>query len=473
MINDLDPRFLDDLYLFYRLFIVKKFSKQNLRADHIRVLARELMAMHLGLLDKHLAVSMPPRHTKSSMVTIAYPLWLILQNPDLNILIINNTATLSEKFGIALRDCIQEYGAMFNVFLSDVKHSNSHLMFSDKKGKLYNGSIRLTGASGSITGQDADYIIIDDPYKGEEAEFTPTALQKKIDWFNRIVEQRIEPDTKLIILHTRWHSNDLIGYLEREQNDDYKFITFPAIKEDGTPLWPERYTIQELEKKIAKVKERLFSAIWQQKPLDETSDFFDITRLIYGPVLPYETITETIRSWDIAEGASLKADYTVGAKMVLTNTSRIGVTDLVRGQFGDDNKKTILETAERDGLNTSILMETGVGNANLLFSEWKSQLKGYRVIKSEPVKSKVDRATPLKHGVLDDNFFINITDNRLAEVINQEFMSFPEGAHDDIIDALAYGYIYLSLKKKGNPFTESNTGYDGSNYQRRLERRRR
>ena len=457
-LDDLDPRFLNDLYLFYRLFIISKFSSKGLRAGHIKELSRHLMALTLGKLDKHLAVSMPPRHSKSSMVTIAYPLWLIFQNPNLNILIINNTSTLSEKFGIALRDCIAEYGELFNVYLSDVKHSSSHLMFCDKDGKLYNGSIRLTGASGSITGQDADYIIIDDPYKGEEDEFTPTALQKKIDWFNRIVEQRIEPHTKLIILHTRWHSNDLIGYLQREQSEDYLFITFPAIIEDNKPLWPERYTLQELLSKLKKVGERLFSSIWQQKPLDATSDFFDMDNIQYEGLQPGEQVIETIRSWDIAKGATLKADFTAGVKMVRTTHGRYGVIDIIHGQFGlknhkgekkTSNKKEIREAAERDGYNTKVLIETGVAAAaDELYDEWKDQLKGFRTDKSKPIKSKVDRATPLQNGILDKLFFIDINNSTILESFNSEMESFPDGVHDDIVDAVAYGYIYLKLRDK-------------------------
>lgn len=447
-LKELDQRFIDDLYLFYQFFIIKKFSSNPVPAKHIKELCQELMALSLGTLDKHLSVSLPPRHSKSSAITIAYPLWLLFQNPNLNILIINNTATLSEKFGIALRDCIEEYGNYFNVHLSDVKHSNTHLMFSNKNGKLYNGSIRLTGASGSITGQDADYIIIDDPYKGEEDEFTPSALQKKIDWFNRIVEQRIEPHTKLIILHTRWHSQDLIGYLQREQPNDYKFITFPAILKEQKPLWPEKYTYKELQSKLSKVGERLFSALYQQKPLDETSDFFDTDKLQYTSLKEDEEITQTVRSWDISKGASLQSDYTVGVKMVRTSYDRIGVMDIVRGQFDNLTKKTVLDTAEKDGPNVIILVETGVAAAGaLLFDEWKTQLKGYRVRRSKAITSKPDRATPLKNGLNDEVFFLDITDNKIIDAVNREFKSFPEGTHDDIIDAIAYGYN--KLRKKG------------------------
>ena len=360
---------------------------------------------------------------------------------------------MDKKFGIDIRELIIKHGPQFDVYLSDVKHSSTHLKFCDKKGKLYNGSIRLTGASGSITGQDTDYLIIDDPYKGEEDEFTPSALQKKIDWFLRIIIQRIEPETKLLVLHTRWHSRDLIGYFKSELKDDFKFITFPAILENDKPLWPEQYTIQELKKKLKIVKERLFSAIWQQTPLDETSDFFDLKKLKFSSLLPGEQIIQTIRSWDISKGATLKADFTVGSKMVLTTFGRIGVTEVIRGQFGNETKQTILDTAENDGPNVTILIETGVAAAgDLLFDEWELQLMGYTVERSRAITSKPDRATPLKNGLLDDIFFVDINDLKLIDAIKKELSSFPEGVHDDITDSFAYGFIFLhnNIKEEDN-----------------------
>ena len=150
-----------DLYKFYRLFVTSRYD-DNLPAPHIRVLSKELMKLYKTN-PYRLCVAMPPRHSKSSLVTIAYPLWLIFQKPNLNILIVNNEGSLSEKFGIQIREYIRRYGAYFNVYLSETKHSSTHIMFCNQEGEDYTGSIRLTGANGSITGQDADYLIIDDP----------------------------------------------------------------------------------------------------------------------------------------------------------------------------------------------------------------------------------------------------------------------------------------------------------------------
>ena len=131
---------LNDLYLFYRYYIASQYPN-SVPAPHIKKLSRKLLKLAIGEGKNRLAVSMPPRHSKSSMVTLAYPLWLIFRNPNLKILIVNNSASLSEKFGIQLREFIKKIGPEFGVFLSDVKRSSTHIMFTDANGQLYDGSV--------------------------------------------------------------------------------------------------------------------------------------------------------------------------------------------------------------------------------------------------------------------------------------------------------------------------------------------
>ena len=403
-------------------------------------------------IEKRIVCAMPPRHSKSSMITIAYPLWLIFRNPNLHILIVNNSATLSEKFGISLREYVKQYGPKYNVYLSDVKHSNSSMMFEDRKGKLYNGSIKLVGAGGSITGEDVDYLIIDDPYKGLADEFTPSALQKKIDWFKTVILQRLEPETRLLILHTRWNSNDLIGYLKENQPNDYIFIEYKAILNDGTPLWKERYSIELLNKRREEIGERMFQALYQQEPMDTTSDFFNLND-IYWNCKQVEELTPEIcaRGWDIASSDTSKGninDSTAGVKGYITDDGYFVVTDLVHGQFGTQTKDKIVNTAVRDGVNYAQIIETGIAAAGkLLFQEWEEQLKGYRVIQAKPIKSKVDRSTPLQNAILDCKVIVNIYDDEKRQEFIDEFETFPNGGHDDIVDATAHLYNYLVENK--------------------------
>ena len=578
--------FANDLYLFYRYFITTDYQN-SVPAPHIKQLAHELMKLMITDEYHRLAVSMPPRHSKSSMVTLAFPLWLIFQNPNQDILIIT-TGGLTEKFGIKIREYVREYGGQFNCYLSDVKQASTHIMFCDKNKHLYKGSIRLTGIGGSVTGQDADVVILDDPYKGLDEEFTPTALQKKIDWVNRVLEQRIEPHTRYCVLHTRWHpiadttpvlthnrgwtthgdlkkgdyvlntelkpvkvkmvhpkttvdnyfmfdngetiisgdnhqwkplnthghlyttkgiiskkqhhqlyqffsavndkvilkdcfkgasvqgncitvdsddglylvgksmiathnSKDIIGYYRETQPHLFKFINFSAIQPDGTPLWKERYTTEELLMKKENMGDRMFSSIYQQIPLDMTSDFFTMTHLKHEGLEDDEKILSTVRSWDISGADSMTSDYTSGALLSITDKGNIILHDIVYGKFGNNTIDVIRETARLDTPNIPVLIETGVAGAGLLlFEEWKSQLAGYRVEQSKPIKSKVDRATPLRNVVFDGLFKVDLPmGDKVRQVFLDEFSSFPNGEHDDIVDSVAYGVNWLKHHNDG------------------------
>ena len=435
----------DDLYYFYCWYVARDF-REMVDAPHIDTLSSYLTNLKDGLINR-LCLAMPPRHSKSSMITLAFPLWLLSKNKDLNILIVNNSAGLSEKFGIQLREYIKRIGPEFDLYLSEVKHSSTYIMFTNSDGELQKGSIRLVGASGSITGQDADYIILDDIYSGFD-DITPSLLAKKIDWFKTIIEQRIEPHTKLVILHTRWHSEDLQGYLHEHYPNDYSFLEFPAIDEDGKALWPERYTIAEYNKKRVAMGERQFQAIYQQKPLDLTSDFFHTDRLIFEDRFDDYPIARC-RSWDIAssdDSLGDQRDYTAGVRMLKTPGDQYWIFDFEHGQYGNDVKHIIQDTAKRDSPQYTILLEPGTsgGAAGLLYEEYKNALIGYNTVQSLPKGTKADRATPFSNAVYDGKVHVCINNNEQRELFLSQLKSFPNGKHDDLVDACAYGYLWLS-----------------------------
>lgn len=578
----------NDLYYFYRYFIASNYPN-SVPAPHIKKLAEKLMQLYRGQSKSRLAVSMPPRHSKSSMVTLAFPLWLIFQNPNLKILIVNNSATLSEKFGIQLREYIKKIGPQFGLFLSDVKRSSTHIMFTDENGELHDGSIRLVGAKGSITGQDADYLVIDDPYFGFD-DITPTLLQKKIDWFHTIIEQRIEPHTKFIILHTRWHpiqndcpvltrngwtthgelkegdyvlhpsgkftkvvkvhppvlvdncfefsngdkiisgdehlwkfhdyknnslklftsqgimnrethvgksylanfkipyknklislidkykvnpiigncitvdahdgmyvvgknltpthnSNDLIGHFHEADPDSYEFIEFPALDENNRPLWKQRYDTDFLLHIKKNVGERVFQSVYQQQPIDMTSNFFNLKHLKFGFPEGY-TQEAVARAWDTASSdETTKNDFTAGVKMARFGDQAV-ILDLIHGRFGSNTNRMIQNTAFMDTPTCHIVIETGVAAAGeLLYQEWQQKLTGFFVSKAKVSgdKSKVDRATPFQNAIEDGKVWIAIEDDATRQAFIDELSGFPLAEHDDITDAASHVFNYLFI----------------------------
>ena len=463
LLNELSEEELDlmlnDFYEFYMNFVAIRY-KDCVDAEHIKVISDRLTELYLNENSKkHLCLSMPPRHSKSSIVTLAFPLWMIFQNPDLNILIVNAEASLSENFGIRLREFIKDYGDVFNVYLSDVKHSSTHIKFEDKNGRLYKGGIRLTGASGSIT---ADILIIDDLYKGFD-DITPSLLEKKIEWYKTIILQRKEINSRILILHTRWASNDLIGYLMENSPENYEFVSYPAIKEDGTPLWKERYTREFLDAQKEEMGERLFSSIFQQRPLDDKGAFFNLEKIIWHDEpfnLKESPILAKCRSWDLAYSSQEKGiqrDSTVGVPMYRVGYDEFIITDFVYGQFGEGLKEKLKETAKSDGVDMPILIESGTvgGASRFLFNEYRSYLQGYMVIQSEPIGSKSDRAYAFKQAILDGKIHVYIQSDELRGEFIKQLTSFPLGLHDDIIDSCAHGFNWLNKMSGGSTISVS------------------
>lgn len=450
--TNLEQRF-NNLYLFYEKAVASKYTDFT-KSKHLEILSDELTKLTNGEFN-NLCVAMPPRHSKSSMVTLAYPLWLIMNNPNANILIINAEQSLSEKFGIDLKDILNSIGCLKDIYLSDVKHSNTHFKFEDSYGNLYRGSVKLVGINGNYTGHDADYIIIDDPYKGFE-DITPTLLQKKIDLFKTKILQRREPHTKLIICHTRWHTNDLQGYLKENYPEDYKFLEFSAILEDGTPLWKNRFSIKFLKQQLHEMGERLFSSIYQQKPLDESGDFFNLDYVIFEGDFDYNNplIIGKCRSWDFAYSSDEPGkdnDYTASCKMFRLSDDTYYVTDVTMARYGDDLLRIVKQVAREDTPNFPILMETGTkgGAAKELYNQYKKHFTGYRTKQSEPVGSKVDRATAFKYALMDGKIRFVLSANQ-REILLRQLKGFPLSKHEDLIDALSYAYSFLSQKSTGN-----------------------
>ena len=313
--------------------------RDSVPAEHIKHISDLLLETILDD-DKpdRLTVSQPPRTAKSSLITLSFPFWLIYMNPTFNILIVNYSQGLADDFGMMLRQLFidnKELLAERNIYLSDREHSRSKFRFENSKGELL-GSIKLVGVGGAITGRDVDICICDDLIKGF-SDCTPTLLDKLYSWYQNILIPRLEPWSKLIMLGTRWHSQDIIGRLMQEQPEKYHFITLKALNDDGTCIWSNRYTPEFFEERRKEVGDRVFEAQYQGQLLDETGDYFDITKLQF--IDEFDTrnplINGIVRSWDCAYSDETKGetnDRTAGILMYHTIEDHYIITQLSVGR---------------------------------------------------------------------------------------------------------------------------------------------
>ena len=461
----------ENLYAFYSVFVSSRFE-DDCEAPHIKKLAKKLMNITDGTSKKNrLLCAMPPQHSKSSLVTLAYSVWLIINDPSKRILIVNAEKELSIEFGIAIRQLIQEMGSIYGLTVSRVKSSATNLRF-ELFGELQSGNIRLTGASGSITGHPADIVIVDDPYKGLSDDLTPSALQKKWIWFSSLIEQRVRPKTKLIVLHTRWHSEDIQGRILADdyQRNKYEQVEYAAIDDKGEPLW-DYYGLDFYRDKERTMGERQFQAIYQQQPLDLTSNFFFTDKIIWEEhPLGNRYFQADCRSYDMAYTgqqealeSNTDADYTAGCEAYKISNYHYHFQDFLYERLGKQNITYIQRVARQDGLNRDILIETGTkgGAAKELFRLWdEDYLSEYPCIQSEPWGTKADRATALANAMFDGKIHIYCNDLTLKKELLSQLKAFPNGKHDDLVDAMSYAILHLSDSQGDDVYGTGDASYN-------------
>lgn len=124
-----------------------------------------------------------------------------------------------------------------------------------------------TSPTGTATGFGCTLMIIDDLIKNAQEAYNEAVLQKHIDWFNNTMLSRTETGFKLIIIMTRWASNDLAGYV-LENFDNVKHINYQAVQEDGSMLCKDILNKEDYELKTKNMNKDIIYANYQQEPID-------------------------------------------------------------------------------------------------------------------------------------------------------------------------------------------------------------
>jgi hypothetical protein len=163
--------------------------------------------------NRKLIITAPPRHGKSELCSQWVPVWYLSNWPDKNVLLASYGAELATKFGRWCRNKISDHTADLGVNISSDSASVSRWHTTD------GGSMVSLGVGGSVTGRGADLIVADDLIKNI-AEAQSPAIQKSLrEWFKSTLFTRLEPNGTFIFIQTRWTSDDLIGYLLKEDSD--------------------------------------------------------------------------------------------------------------------------------------------------------------------------------------------------------------------------------------------------------------
>jgi hypothetical protein len=225
--------------------------------------------------DEVLVVNMPPRHGKSRTVG-CFVEWVLGKNQREKVMTGSYNETLSTVFSKNVRDTIlAEKADKDKVVYSDIfpgvsikRGDGAMNMWSLEGG--YNNYL-ATSPTGTATGFGCSLMIIDDLIKSALEANNADVLQKHWDWFTNTMLSRLEEGGKIIIVMTRWHSEDLAGRALKhftEEGARLRHISYKALQDDGTMLCDEILSRQSYNSKIRAMGIDIASANYQQEPID-------------------------------------------------------------------------------------------------------------------------------------------------------------------------------------------------------------
>jgi predicted phage terminase large subunit-like protein len=430
-------------------------------AKHHRASARVLEEVEKGEIQ-FLIFTMPPRHGKSEQVSRRFPAWFIGRHPEQNVVVATYNDDFANDFGKDVRGIMTtpQYRQVF----PGVKLQRGGAA-SDRLQTTQGGLLSFVGRGGSLTGRGAHVLICDDLIKDDKEAQSQAIRDQAWSWFTKVAMTR-RMGLKLVILtFTRWHSDDPIGRLTDPENQHYnaalarkiKIINLPAIAEEDDPLgrqpgealWPELYDLDFLNEQRA-LDPLGFAALYQQRPSLLDGDMFKRENIRF-----YDTLPENLRYYaasDHAVGTGQRNDPSCFLKIGIDQNDDIYIVDTVWKRMPTDQAVEAMLAmcrgptapvrwwAERGHISKSIgpflrkrMLETGTY---------------INISEVTPVADKAQRAQSIAARVAMGKVYFPRNAPWLEKAIN-EMMAFPNGTHDDFVDALAW--LGLGLQSQFRP----------------------
>jgi predicted phage terminase large subunit-like protein len=412
---------------------------------HIHAMAHQLERLRRGEIQR-LIITVPPRHLKSHSVSVAFPAWLMGLDPTTRIVAASYGADLARGFSFQCRKIMEAawYRRAFPGARLDPKRSSL-----DEIRTLRHGYRLATSVGGPLTGKGGNYFLIDDPLKASDA-YSEAARNTVLEWYrSTLLSRRDNPKTdRIVIVAQRLHVEDLPGYLLDQGG--WEHLNLPAIatkdqsillddgrkgfRKKGRLLHEERIDQAELDRIKQELGSLTFEAQYQQNPAPPEgnlvkTDWFE--RYDETPsVGDFEVI---VQSWDTAVETGDSNDYTVCQTWGI-NGDRLFLLDVDRRRLPyPDLRKRMLAQQHRYGAKLVIIEEAGSGKS--LLQDIRSQgLHFFRGL--IPAQDKITRLAQQSAKIEARMVFLPNKAPWL-EAFENELIAFPNGKHDDQVDALS------------------------------------
>ena len=424
---------------------VNKVWPNFIEGAHHKKMARAFEKVASGKL-KRLIINMPPRHTKSEFASYLLPAWFLGKYPHKKVIQTSHTAELAVGFGRKVRNLVDQeiYTSIFPGVGLQADSKAAGRWATNAGGDYF-----AIGVGGAVTGKGADLLIIDDPHSEQEAalaETNPEIYDKTYEWYTSGPRQRLQPGGSIVVVMTRWSKKDLTGQVIKAEaqrgGEGWEVIEFPALLPSGMPLWPEFWSLEELEALKNELPNSKWQAQYQQNPVSEYSaivkrEWWQIWEKDDPPYCEF-----TLMSWDTAFEKNNRADYsacTLWGVFYQTDDAGTSQANIImlnafrdRMEFPELKRRAIEEYNEWEP--DSVIIEKKASGAPLIY---EMRAMGIPVQEFTPSRGndKISRLNAVSDLFASGRVWVPNT--QWADEVVDEVASFPSGEHDDYVDSVS------------------------------------
>jgi predicted phage terminase large subunit-like protein len=432
------------------------------RTPALELINKALVASADGV-ERRVAAFMSPQEGKSTTVSFWFPLWLLTcVNPNLRILIVSYSDEMARRWGAEIKDALERWSGdegTVDLGLRLKKDSRAAGRWNIARQR---GSVYCAGISGSITGKPADVIIVDDPLKNMSEAQSEKIREKAMSVYRSALVPRLGPSARMAWIQTCWHESEPIRQIlanegEKKTGGRWLAITIPAIADSpddalGRPIGEGQVSARG-ERDWAQIRktvgEYVFSALYQQRPSPAEGNLFKRIWWRYWSVAPQIGPSRRLDlggrifalddCWrfatvDLANSTKTAADFTVISAWARTLDGDLVLLDRTRAQIGEaDHFTHARPLVERWGLDTLFVEQ----------SQYATTLVREAVVNKVPIAplvadtDKLSRALPASAWASNGRVWLPAGAEWTKTWVD-EHAGFPNAAHDDQVDTLAY-----------------------------------
>lgn len=435
-----------------------------------KVLAEELMRFLEDVvagLSPRLILTVPPRHGKSMQASQYFPAFALGNHPHLEFINCSYAQSLQMDFSRKIQEIVrsQEFKLLFDG-LKIMKNNESveRWGLADKEDKRTGGGVLAAGVGGPITGRGAHVLLIDDPVKNREEAESATVREATKAWYSSTAYTRLAPGGGVLVIQTRWHDDDLAGWLinemmdaEKEMRetgewpddaDRWRHLDFPAIatndekyRKAGEALHPERYPLKALKKIKRTLAPRDWAALYQQNPQVEEGAYFSANMIRYYKSNPPKYM-DIYAVGDLAISKKEQADYTVFMVAGVDQNGDIYMLEERRGRWNAEEIISIMFEIHDRWKPRRFGLEKGHISMTLdsLLQRRIKETKRYSLVVEVLPPGKADKELRARsfQGLMALGKVYWPEGALWVDAHLNELLRFPNGVNDDRVDADAW-----------------------------------